>query len=569
MRDKTKIVNSGRLCSKDERKSAKRLTRWVTLAANHLRAMSAVATIILAFSLILAPITTSAAAAKPKQAAMVIDGNTGKVLYSSAGDEPRYPASLTKMMTLYMAFDLISKGRLSYESQMTVSAQAAAQPPSKLGLKVGDKIRVIDAIKALVTKSANDIAVVMAEHIAGSEPGFARLMTSKARELGMTKTVFKNASGLPDSDQVTTARDMLTLALALSDKHPRHYRLFKTTAFTYRGKRYRNHNTLLGRFDGVDGIKTGYIRAAGFNLVSSVRRDGKHIVAAVFGGKTAGVRNKRMRGLLTTYLKKGSTTRTRESRPMLVARPHAVPRPKLPPPANPVRVTRAKKTELAAGPIINTAAPIGRPSIEIAQVRRVDVLSNTARRQKTRPSKTRPHKTRPAPAVRKTAPALRPGYASGQPDRRQPASDPTRLNGQAPGRTPGTLQDQLASILANSGAIETSQQARPAVQPAAQRTRIEKPQYALRGPDPTSAAKPYIIQVGAYQTRTEAENQLAAVARKTDQLLTGFDRQTQPVASGSRTLYRARFAGFGSQQATETCTELRRRGVDCFVTRAQ
>ncbi|MCC0006986.1 MAG: D-alanyl-D-alanine carboxypeptidase [Hyphomicrobiaceae bacterium] len=176
--------------------------------------------------------------------AMVIDANTGKVLYDDAGDAARYPASLTKMMTLYLTFELIEKERLKFDDKITISAQAAAQPPSKLDLDAGDTISVRNAVLSLVTKSANDIAVALAEHIAGSEANFARLMTRKAREIGMSKTTFRNASGLPDGEQVTTARDMLTLALRLQDEFPEHYKLFATGQFRYAGHNYRNHNTL-------------------------------------------------------------------------------------------------------------------------------------------------------------------------------------------------------------------------------------------------------------------------------------------------------------------------------------
>ncbi|MCB1527600.1 MAG: D-alanyl-D-alanine carboxypeptidase, partial [Hyphomicrobiaceae bacterium] len=271
-------------------------------------------------------IAPQSACAETKHAAMVIDANTGKVLYKSHADEPRYPASLTKMMTLYMTFELVERKRLKYSDRITISAQAAAQPPSKLDLKPGETITVRNAVLALVTKSANDIAVALAEHIGGSETNFARLMTQKARAMGMTKTTFRNASGLPNASQLTTARDMLTLALRLQDDFPEHYKLFRTRSFTFEGKEYRNHNTLLRSFAGTDGIKTGYIRASGFNLVSSVRRGDKHLVAAVFGGKTARRRNATMRAILTNALSKASNRKTRKpaGSPMLVASPKMV-----------------------------------------------------------------------------------------------------------------------------------------------------------------------------------------------------------------------------------------------------
>ncbi len=239
-------------------------------------------------------------------AAMVVDGHTGKVLFSRQGDARRYPASLTKIMTLFLLFDYIEAGKFKETSRLTVSKTAAKQPPSKIGLKPGQTIYVRDAIKALVTKSANDVAVVVAENIAGTEANFAKLMTAKARAIGMKKTVFKNASGLPNNDQVTTARDMITLANRLMFDHPERYRYFSHKYFSYRGKKYRNHNRLLFDYKGTDGIKTGYIRASGFNLLANVRRGDKHLIAVVFGGKTSKRRNAHMRSILNKSLPRAS-----------------------------------------------------------------------------------------------------------------------------------------------------------------------------------------------------------------------------------------------------------------------
>ena len=256
-------------------------------------------------------------AADPKATSMVVDANTGAVLHNKSGDEKVYPASLTKMMTLYMTFELIELGRLDYDSKIKMTQEGADAAPSKLDLDAGEELTVLNAIKALVTKSANDVAIALAMHIGGTETNFARLMTRKARDIGMANTTFRNASGLPDPEQTTTARDMITLGLRLQDDFPRQYRLFSTRTFTYGGKNYRNHNTLLTRYRGTDGIKTGYTRASGFNLVSSVRRDGKHVVAAVFGGDSARERNAKMQSLLNAALAKASTQVTRK--PALVA----------------------------------------------------------------------------------------------------------------------------------------------------------------------------------------------------------------------------------------------------------
>ncbi|WP_230532052.1 D-alanyl-D-alanine carboxypeptidase [Microvirga roseola] len=242
--------------------------------------------------------------ANERYAGIVWDITSGKVLYSDDADKRRYPASLTKMMTLYVLFEDLEKGQVKLDTPLTVSAHAAAQVPTKLGLKAGETISVEAAIKGLVTRSANDAAVVIAENLAGSEPAFAERMTRTAHDLGMTSTQFRNASGLPNPDQVTTARDMMLLGTALQVRFPRHYSYFKTRSFTYRGRTYRSHNRLVGRVNGVDGIKTGYIRASGFNLVTSVRRGGRKIVAVVLGGRTAKRRDNHMASLISRYLPK-------------------------------------------------------------------------------------------------------------------------------------------------------------------------------------------------------------------------------------------------------------------------
>ncbi len=239
-------------------------------------------------------------------AAIVVDAKTGKTLYADRADSKRHPASLTKMMTLYLLFDALESGRASLDSRIKVSAHAAAQAPSKLGLKAGSTISVRDAILSLVTKSANDMAVAIAEYLGGSERNFAAQMTRKARELGMSRTTFVNASGLPDNAQITTARDMATLGRALREHYPQYFSYFSTPSFVYAGHRITNHNRLLGKVAGVDGIKTGYTRASGYNLVASVKRDNREIVAVVIGGETSSWRDKHTAYLIGKYLPEAS-----------------------------------------------------------------------------------------------------------------------------------------------------------------------------------------------------------------------------------------------------------------------
>ncbi len=249
-------------------------------------------------ALIVALACTAGKAEARRYASIVVDARTGAVLHADNPDRWVYPASLTKMMTLYMVFEALDRGDLALDQRLVVSRHAQSMPPSELGLRQGDRIRLRDAMMALVTKSANDAAVVIAEAIGGTESGFARLMTRRARELGLTATTFRNASGLPDSRQRTTARDMARLALRLQRDYPDHYDAFATRSFSYAGRTYRNHNRLLESYPGTDGIKTGYIRASGFNLVASVERDGRRLVGVVIGGRTSRTRNAHMIELL-------------------------------------------------------------------------------------------------------------------------------------------------------------------------------------------------------------------------------------------------------------------------------
>ncbi len=246
----------------------------------------------------------------PAFASIIVDANSGATLSANNPDALRHPASLTKIMTLYLLFERLDAGKIKLDSEMDVSEHASEQAPTKLGLRPGQSIKVEDAIKGLVTRSANDAAAVIAEAIAGDEDDFAKLMTRKARSLGMTRTVYRNASGLPDSDQVTTARDQSTLGRAIQDRFPRYYRYFSISAFNYHGRSIRNHNKLLGNVEGVDGIKTGYTRASGFNLVTSMRRGNRHLVGVVMGGRSGGSRDAIMRNLLAENLEKAAGKRT-------------------------------------------------------------------------------------------------------------------------------------------------------------------------------------------------------------------------------------------------------------------
>ena len=243
----------------------------------------------------------------PPTAQIVVDAKSGKVLFAENPDAPRHPASVTKVMTLYLLFEQLDRGKMTLQTELKVSPFAQRQAPSKLGVSAGDTITVEDAIKAIVTRSANDVAVVIAENIGGSESNFAQLMTRKARAIGMSHTVYRNASGLPDSGQITTARDLATLGRAIQSRFPKYYPYFAMRGFSYDGDYIGNHNKLLGRVEGVDGIKTGFTRMSGFNLLTSAKLDGRHIVAVVMGGRTGAQRDNQMARLVETYLPRATT----------------------------------------------------------------------------------------------------------------------------------------------------------------------------------------------------------------------------------------------------------------------
>ena len=263
-----------------------------------LRAFAALTRISITAAILSVMAIGGGAAQAEKYAAIVIDADTQEVLHGRHADEPRYPASLTKVMTLYMLFDALKSGEVSLDDRMTVSRFAAAQAPSNLKLRTGSTITVRDAIGALITKSANDVAVVVAERLGGTESRFARLMTVKAKALGLENTRFVNASGLPDTRQLTTARDMAVLADAMLTDHADYYHYFATEKFSWGRRSYKNHNNLLGDVDGVDGIKTGYTRASGFNLMASAKRDGHRIIAVMLGGTTARARDRHVEALI-------------------------------------------------------------------------------------------------------------------------------------------------------------------------------------------------------------------------------------------------------------------------------
>ena len=327
---------------------------------------------------------------------IVVDANSGATLHQTNPDAIRHPASLTKIMTLYLLFEQLEAGKIKLDSQLKVSEFASEQSPTKLGLKPGSTIEVEDAIKGIVTRSANDASVVVAEAIAGSEEAFAAMMTRKARALGMSHTVYKNASGLPNDQQVTTARDQAILGRAIQERFPKYYKYFQTRSFTFRGRSIGNHNSLLGRVEGVDGIKTGYIRASGFNLVTSLHRDNRYVVAVVMGGSSAGSRDARMRELINKTIKTASIKRTA---PMVAERKREVraeggrqdriedPRPRQRPRSPPRSSRRPKRRRRPKSPPRSSARPPPRSTARTSSASRS-------------PARPRPASSLPAPRPR-------------------------------------------------------------------------------------------------------------------------------------------------------------------------
>lgn len=486
-------------------------------------------------------------------AAYVVDANTGRTLFARNEDALRHPASVTKVMTLYLLFEQLEKGRFRLDSPLRVSAHSASMAPSKLGLRPGQTIEVEDAIKALVTKSANDVAATVAENIAGDEDAFAAMMTRKARSLGMSSTVYRNASGLPDPQQVTTARDLSILGRAIQERFPRQYQYFSTSSFRYGGRSIRNHNRLLGRVEGVDGIKTGYTRASGFNLLTSARRGGRHIVGVVLGGRTAGQRDMIMAQLVDTQIARASTSRSAtriasaddiEEAPVarrVVAEIE---------PARPVArapLTLASATPMAAAAVAASQTLKARPAVVSDDDDGVTTAS------------VRPPRTINAPsavvAASSTPSALR------LPSRAARRAQPERAEVQKVALVTPPRRESLGEIASRQDGKPDGKTARKAGKAE------ESEQKAHAKPVERDATRPsgWSIQIGATDDPEKAQA-LIAKARSAARLAAAKP-YTEKVQKGAATLYRARFAGLETDEAQAACKQLKRSGFACFATR--
>jgi len=536
----------------------------------------------------------------PRFASIVVDANSGETLSSTNPDSLRHPASLTKMMTLYLLFERLDSGKMTLDTEMPVSAHAAAQDPTKLGLRPGQTIRAEDAIKGLVTKSANDAAVVIAEAIGGDEGDFARMMTRKARALGMTRTVYRNASGLPDDDQVTTARDQATLGRALQDRFPRYYRYFATRSFTFRGRTIRGHNHLLGSVDGVDGIKTGYIRASGFNLVTNLKRGNRHLVGVVLGGRSSGSRDATMRSLLAENLDKAATHRTvaaitesntadanarvaedqARSRPTemtqvdgAIQTASAPPEPVALPPERPTRLARsliaastaalpAKRTRSEPAPLTSgviatqpiDAVPGSTEPMKPVRVKTVQVRAGSVRLASAEPTAAVP----PVDGATGTARDIAPETSGSVGTRASMPPQPANF---------GTGQGILGVLPASSLPASTSQAMAHADIPPKAQPRTTQPQAIQQNGavKPVATHSGWIIQVGALETESEARERLDAARGRARGVLGKADPFTEPVGKGNKKLYRARFAGLDRDEAEAVCRTLKRSDLPCIT----
>lgn len=473
--------------------------------------------LVLAMTLIAGLTASPALAAKKKSSApnnryasIVIDAETGQILSQSSPDKTLYPASLTKVMTLLLTFEALENGSLTLRDRVPISRRAANMSPSKIGLPVGASIRVEDAIYALVTKSANDIAVALAEKVGGSESRFATQMTRKAREIGMTNTRFVNASGWHDPSQVTSARDMARLAQYVIYRYPQYYHYFSTRNFTYQGKNYHNHNRLMSEYPGMDGMKTGYVAASGFNLVASAKRGNKRLIGVVFGGRSASSRNAHMAELLNKGFKGQGAT----GGELLVA-----------------SISRT----LQAPPVPD------RKPIEIvrsaAMTRAVDLTIQTT-----------------TTAMQSIAPA------AGTPTPPAKPSQYASLNTMMQGEGFSELIGEGDYDPAVSKRLETGLMAIAAVkhEPYVPSTESESDV----SDDIPEADAPWAIQIGAFSSRVQTDKAIRAAMQALPSTLAAPARPViVPLKTADGWVFRGRLSGYTKDQAASACSRLR----DCLT----
>jgi D-alanyl-D-alanine carboxypeptidase len=489
-----------------------------------------------------------------KDAALVVDGATGKVIYARNETAERHPASLTKMMTLYLLFDALKAGKVTMQTPLPVSYHASIQKPTKLSLRPGETISVDTAIRAIVIRSANDVAVVIAEALGGTESHFAELMTAKARQLGMKETNYHNASGLPDPLQISTASDLAVLGRHLAYDYPQYFPYFGLAGFNYKGTWYPTHDNLIGRYDGADGIKTGYTGASGFNLVSSVTRGTTHIVAVVMGGRTAMRRDLEMVRLLDQTFAQVSAN------PNLVARanvPWQQVAQNAPAPAIAgFSLPQVATNQFAAlSPVPQTVQSEDEDAAEA--VRAPDENFSLIHAEGAAPAPVKPAAPQPQMATPQALATQAP---------QQPAVPPAvaKVAGPAPAVRPSPRPDGVLAVAQAQlvkTAVNTVNAPKPQMRPSLREDAGEGDAEVTPSPGHN-----WTIQIGAYADKALADAQLKTYYGKAQDVLARASRIIAPITSPQgHTLYRARFGLFAEQEAREVCNRLTQRGQTCFA----
>lgn len=471
------------------------------------------------------------ALANNKYASIVIDADTGQVLHERNPDKILHPASITKAMTLMLMFDALENGRAGLKDRIKISTHAASMVPSKIGLPVGGSIKVEDAILALVTKSANDIAAAMAEHLGGTEKNFAKMMTNKARQIGMKNTTFKNASGLPDPGQVTTVRDMAIMSRVMIKSYPRYYKYFSTKNFTFQGKTYRNHNRLMETYPGMDGLKTGYINASGFNLAASAVRGNKRLIGVVFGGRTTHSRNAHMKELLDAGFKK-SGAGTGENNAQIMASNF--------------------------GTVVNAPIPKRKPVL----LRAVAAINNNI-------GAVAPTPANPPQQLAMANTLQRPQSQFSNLNTQLNSGEFEELTGQGDIDSVASrrIETGLIAISAVKGvALPPQMNARPKqpVQPARLQVPAQQQQAQQYANAPMrSINNNWAIQIGAFASRAQTDIALGKAVQKLPENLRVAQPLIVPTKKGDAWLFRARLNGYSESQAMAACSHL----TDCIPVR--
>ena len=480
-----------------------------------------------------------------KYAGIVVDAKSGKILYEEQADSKRYPASVAKVMTLYVLFQELQAGNLSLSTKMTVSRHAASAVPTKLGLRAGATISVEDAIKALVTLSANDIARVIAEHISGTESKFAERMTATARAMGMRSTTYRNASGLPDGGQVTTVRDQAILGIAVYQHFSQYYNYFQTTSFRFGGKTYGNHNRVLGYMGAVDGIKTGYINAAGSNLLTAARKDNRHIVVVAFGFNSAASRDEKVRQLVSTYLNKGRQGNYLQT--AMVPVPGRQGNTQFALAAEPRKATFAMPEPMPAFRFASLVANNGaqpQPQVAVAASSTVDVALPV-----------------PQPANLGVTPAVQAANVLAAPTQAAPAYPSQDVI--------GAWLSETYNLGAPPAALGQTAPSAPLLPPG-EVGGADQPVDLMHSGSVQTASAPapvggWIVQIGAGPSEDSARAMLSDAASKVGGL-GDFRSYVERFEKNGQTFYRARFIGFGDRNdATAMCNRLKDQNLACLA----